>query len=110
MQTGLPHYDIWFYVATFSIASLAGMVSACTDKRVGRGWDVFAAGVLGGFVAAASVGVLVGSLGGTSGSEPRYMGLAIMVGLTGKSSLKIAYYVLDKIANSIGMKLDDRQE
>ena len=110
MQTGLPHYDIWFYVATFSIASLAGMVSSCTDKRIRRGWDIFAAGVLGGFVAAASVGVLVGSLGGTVGSEPRYMGLAIMVGLTGRASLKIAYYVLDKVANAIGMKIDDRSE
>jgi len=110
MESAIPHYDIWFYVATFSIASVAGMVSACADKRVGRGWDIFAAGVLGGFVAAASVGVLVGSIGGTVGSEPRYMGLAIMVGLTGKASLKIAYYVLDKVANAIGMKLDDRQE
>ena len=96
-------YDIRFYVATFVVAALAGIVSTFNgDNRIGY-WNILASGCLGGFVAVASVGVLVGSLGGTVGSEPRYIGLAILIGVTGQKSLKIAYYTLDVISQKIGM-------
>jgi len=97
------NYDIQFYVATFLVAAVAGIVSTFTgDHRLGF-WNVLAAGCLGGFVAVASIGVLVGSLGGIIGSEPRYIGLAILIGVTGQKSLKIAYYTLDVVAKKIGM-------
>ena len=107
MQTGLHIYDAWFYITAFFVAALAGFVSTFSDRRYVNFWDVLAVGCIGGFVAVASIGILVGSVGGLNSSEPRYLGLAVLVGLTGKQSLKIAYFALNKVAKQLGVEEKD---
>ena len=110
METHDPIYEAWFYVGTFFVAALAGFVSTFSDHRSLGFWNILAAGCIGGFVAVAVVGILIGSVGGISNGEPRYLGLAVLVGLTGKQSLKIAYFVMNKLAKQLGMEEKDESQ
>ena len=108
MDNVFPSYDAAFYVTAFAAAAVAGIVSTFSHHQHSSFWDVLAAGCIGGFVAVAVVGLFVGSLGGTAGIEPRYIGMAILVGLTGRRSLKVAYWFLDKILKQ--MNIDQNNE
>ena len=104
------YYDAWYLLGIFAVAAVAGIVSTFSDNRGLSLWHVLAAGSIGGFVAVAVVSLLVGDSGWVNYSERRSLGIAILVGLTGKASLKVAYFALNRIAKHIGMETlnDDR--
>ena len=83
-------YDVVFYSLAYSIAFVAGILSTFSDYEYRDVWDLFSIGGISGIVACCVVGALVGSLGGTLGSEPYYLSVAAAIGLLGKSGLRAA--------------------
>ena len=90
-------YDAIFYALAYCIAFVAGLLSTFADHEYRDVWDLFALGGISGIVACAFLGVFVGNVGGTVGSEPYYLGIAAAIGLLGKGGLQMARIIVRQV-------------
>jgi len=108
--TAIPVYDVTFYSSAYFLAFVGGILSTFTDRTYRDAWDLLAIGGISGLVACSCVGVLVGSLGGTTGSEPYYLGIAGAIGLCGKAGLKFTEQIMAFVIKRFGMTNGKRDE
>lgn len=105
---GTEHWrEIAFYTIAWAVAGVCGVLSTFIGHRHSSIWDILAIGTLSGFIACSVIGFIVGSFGGFSGSEPYFLAIAISVGVMGKQSLRLSYFIVNSILKKIGVDAED---
>ncbi len=89
--------DALFYFTAFLLGSIFGMLASYVRNKHEPFIDILAIGFTGGFIATATIGFLLRSIGAGAGDEPYYLSIAVFVGASGKMGLSLANYAVNQL-------------
>lgn len=102
--------DILFYATAWFLAATCGLLVTFRDRRYRSFAELVATASLSGFISVSALGIILRTLGGSSGSEPYYLGIAIAIGLLGEKGLVVAHRLLSVTLKKFGVSVDDYSE
>lgn len=104
----LEEWQFWGLV--WGIAASAGVARALRDSDYDDCLSLVSVGLFSGLLGFGVVAIWVGSAGGHVGSEPRYLGLAALLGLAGKEQDRLVRFIIAQTFDRLGVpELPDAQ-
>lgn len=92
-----------FWSALWGFAAAAGIARTLRDSDYDDIASLVSVGLFSGLVGFGVVAVWVSSAGGHSGAELRYLGLATLLGLSGKEHDRIVRYIITSTLDRLGV-------
>jgi hypothetical protein len=108
MEFPLVLSEVLYYVAVFVVAFLAGISQTLRDNTWGSFWNGLSVGLCSGFLAFAIVSFLDRPPGSRAGHEFYYLGIAALVGLSGKFQDRIIQALWSKLGKALGVENEMR--